>query len=96
MASDRIDCEILKRAAEIAGGEDELAKRLNVESEDMHEWVQGKATAPAGIYIMALGVLAHSAAAGSTKWRPTFDSKFTAASHGFTARKANKKSHGRE
>ncbi len=57
MSSDQIQCEILKRAAEIAGGEDELAKRLNVKPEDMHEWLQGKATAPAGIYLMALNIL---------------------------------------
>ena len=50
MASDRIYREILKRAAEVAGGEDKLAQHLDVRSEDMHEWVQGRATAPAGIY----------------------------------------------
>jgi DNA-binding transcriptional regulator YdaS (Cro superfamily) len=57
MASDSIHCEILRRAAEIAGGEDKLAQHLDVRPEDMHEWVQAKATAPAGIYIIALGTL---------------------------------------
>ena len=57
MASDRLYCEILKRAAEVAGGEDKLAQHLNVRSEDMYEWVQGRATAPAGIYIIALDML---------------------------------------
>jgi hypothetical protein len=60
MASDRIDCEILKRAAEVAGGEDQLAQHLDVRSEDMHEWVQGSATAPAGIYLIALDILLRS------------------------------------
>ncbi|HJS78049.1 MAG TPA: hypothetical protein VJ778_11610 [Burkholderiales bacterium] len=48
--------EILKHAAEVAGGEDELAQRLDVRSEDVHEWVQGRAIAPAGIYIIALDI----------------------------------------
>ncbi|HEU4921623.1 MAG TPA: hypothetical protein VFT23_00960 [Burkholderiales bacterium] len=91
MSSDQIQCEVLKRAAEIAGGEDELAKRLNVKPEDMQEWLKGKATAPAGIYIIALDILVRSAAASSTGRGLTFDSKFTGASHGFTARKAKKK-----
>jgi hypothetical protein len=60
MASDRIHCEILKRAVEIGGGEDKLAQHLVVRSEDMHEWVQGKATARAGIYIIALDILLRS------------------------------------
>jgi hypothetical protein len=54
MASDGIYCEILKRAAEVAGGEDKLAQHLDVRLEDMHEWVQGIATARAGVYIIAL------------------------------------------
>ena len=57
MASDSIHCEILRRAAGIAGGEDKLAQHLDVRSEDMHEWVQDEATAPAGIYIIALDIL---------------------------------------
>ena len=62
MSSDQIQREVLKRAAEIAGGEDQLAQRLNVRPEDVREWVQGKATAPAGIYIMALDILVRHAA----------------------------------
>ena len=54
MASDRIYCEILQRAAEVAGGEDKLAQHLDVRLEDMHEWVQGIATARAGVYLIAL------------------------------------------
>ena len=57
MASDSIYCEILKRAAEIAGGEDKLAQHLEVRSDDLHEWVQGIATARAGVYIVALDML---------------------------------------
>ena len=57
MASYRIHCEILKRLAEVAGGEDKLAQHLDVSSEDMHDWVQGRATAPAGVYLIALDVL---------------------------------------
>jgi hypothetical protein len=52
--------EILKHAAEVAVGEDKLAQHLDVRSEDMHEWVQGRAIAPAGIYIMALDILLRS------------------------------------
>jgi hypothetical protein len=63
MASDSINCEILKRAAEVAVGEDKLAQHLDVRSQDMHEWVQGKATAPAGIYIIALDILLRSRSA---------------------------------
>ena len=57
MASGSIHCEILRRAAKIAGGEDKLAQHLDVKSKNMHEWVRGKATARAGIYIMALHIL---------------------------------------
>jgi hypothetical protein len=57
MASYRIHCEILKRVAEVAGSEDELAQHLDVRSEDMHEWVQGRAIAPAGVYLIALDIL---------------------------------------
>ena len=60
MASDRIHCEILKRAAEIAGGEDKLAQHLDVTSEHMHEWVQDIATARAGVYIVALDMLSRA------------------------------------
>ena len=56
MASDSIHCEILMHAAEVAGGEDKLAKHLGVRSEDLHGWVQGRATAQGGIYIMALNI----------------------------------------
>jgi hypothetical protein len=63
MASDRIHCEILKRAAEVAGGEDKLAQHLDVRSEDMHDWVQGRATALAGIYVIALDILLRSRSA---------------------------------
>jgi DNA-binding transcriptional regulator YdaS (Cro superfamily) len=49
MASDSIHCEILKRAAEVAGGEDKFAQHLDVRSEDLHGWVQGRATARGGI-----------------------------------------------
>jgi hypothetical protein len=61
--SARIHCEILKYAAEVAGGNDKLAQHLDVRSEDMHEWVQGRATAPAGIYIIALDILLRSRSA---------------------------------
>ena len=60
MASDRIHCEILKRAAEVAGGEDKLAQHLDVRSQDLHEWVEGRATARAGIYVIALLILLRS------------------------------------
>lgn len=60
MASDRIHCEILRRAAEIAGGEDKLAQHLGVSSEDMCGWVQDQATAPAGIYIIAIDLISRS------------------------------------
>jgi hypothetical protein len=61
MMSDRIDCEILKRAAEVAGGEDKLAPQLDVTTEDMQGWVQGRATARAGVYIIALDILLRGA-----------------------------------
>lgn len=32
--------EIPKHAAEVAGGEDQLAQHLDVSSEDMHKWVR--------------------------------------------------------
>lgn len=64
MASDSIHCEILKRAAEFVGGEDKLAQRLGVRSEDMHEWVQGKGNAPFGVYIVALDMFSRSRSAG--------------------------------
>lgn len=48
MATDQIHCEILRRAAEVAGGEDQLAQRLNVRSEDMREWGRLSALLTAG------------------------------------------------
>ena len=36
---------------------------LDVGSEDMHEWVQGRATAPAGIYRITLDMLLRSRSA---------------------------------
>ena len=71
MASDGIQCEILKRAAEVVGGEDKLAQHLDVRSEDMHEWVQGTATARAGVYIVALDMLSCSRSAGDLPARRT-------------------------
>jgi hypothetical protein len=58
-----IYCEILLHAAEVAGGEDELAQHLDVRWEDMHQWVQGRAIARAGVYILALDVLSRSRSA---------------------------------
>ena len=63
----QIHCEILRRAAEVAGGEDQLAQRLNVRREDMREWVQGKAAAPAGVYILALNILSGRERAAKTR-----------------------------
>lgn len=40
MASDRIHCEILRRAAEIAGGEDKLAQHLGVSNEPLSTTVR--------------------------------------------------------
>ena len=71
MASDGIHCEILRRAAEVAGGEAKLAQHLDVRSEDMHDWVQGRATARAGVYIVALDMLSRSRSAGDLPARKT-------------------------
>ena len=57
MARDSIHCEILRRAAEIAGGDEKLAQHLDARSDDLHKWVQDEATARAGIYTIALDIL---------------------------------------
>ena len=57
MASDRIHCEILRRAAEAVGGQDKLAQHLDVGSDQMHEWIQGKEIASGGLYLIALDIL---------------------------------------
>jgi hypothetical protein len=67
MASDGIHCEILRRAAEVVGGEDKLAQHLDVGSNQMHEWIQGKATARAGVYLIALDMLSRSSSARPKK-----------------------------
>jgi hypothetical protein len=67
MASDLIHCEILRRAAEVVGGEDKLAQHLDVGSEQVHEWIQGKATASLGVYLIALDILSRSSSARPKK-----------------------------
>jgi hypothetical protein len=61
MAGDGIHCEILRRAAEVVGGEDKLAQHLDVRVDQMHEWIQGKANARGGLYLIALDVLSRAA-----------------------------------
>jgi hypothetical protein len=56
----QIHCEILRRAAEGLGGEDRLAQHLDVTPDQMHNWMQGKATACAGVYLIALDILSRS------------------------------------
>jgi len=60
MASDRIHSEILRRAAEVVGGEARLAQHLDVGADQMHEWIQGKENASGGLYLIALDILSRS------------------------------------
>ena len=60
--SGALRCEILTRAAEVVGGEDKLAQHVDVGSEQMREWIRGKATASVGVYLIALDILSSSSA----------------------------------
>ena len=66
MASDRIHGEILRRAAEVVGDEDKLAQHLDVRSDQMHEWIQGKENASGGLYLIVLDILSRSPRALTT------------------------------
>lgn len=70
MASNGIHRGILRRAAEVVGGEDKLAQHLDVGSDQMHEWIQGKATASGGVYLIALDILSRSSSAPEPKKSP--------------------------
>jgi len=47
----------LKRAAEIVGGIDTLAVRLNVTSNDIAAWISGEATPPADLFLKAAEII---------------------------------------
>jgi hypothetical protein len=57
MASDRIHSEILRRAAEVVGGEARLAQHLDVGA--------------GGLYLIALDILSRSSSAPEQKKAPT-------------------------
>jgi hypothetical protein len=63
MTSDCIHCEVLKRATEVASGDDKLAQHLDARQKDIREWMQGGATAPAGIYTVASNLMPAGGAA---------------------------------
>jgi hypothetical protein len=67
MASKRIHCEILRRAAEVVGGKDKLAQHLDVRADQMQKWIQGKGTARGGLYLIALDVLSRNITARPKK-----------------------------
>ena len=60
MASDGIDCEILKRAAKVVGGVDNLAQHLDVRADQIHQWIQGKENARGGLYLIAIDILSRN------------------------------------
>ena len=66
MTGDGIHCEILRRAAEAVGGE-ALAQHLDVGTDRLREWIQGKENARGGLYLIALDILARSRSAPEQK-----------------------------
>jgi DNA-binding transcriptional regulator YdaS (Cro superfamily) len=47
----------LKRAAEIAGGDDALASRLKVKPASLASWLNGSVTPPAEVFLEAVDVI---------------------------------------
>ncbi len=58
METHRPYSEALRAALDILGGERELAKRLGVDANQLHAWVEGRATPPLGAFLDALDVIA--------------------------------------
>jgi hypothetical protein len=57
MQGDRISREVLKRATEIVGGEEALAKLLKKDIQDVHDWLQAKRQVPLNVYLEACRLL---------------------------------------
>ena len=53
----RICREIITRAADAVGGEDELARLLSKDVEDERAWANGTRLAPLSVYLKALDIL---------------------------------------
>jgi hypothetical protein len=47
----------LRRAANMVGGIDELAARLNVSREDLVHWTQGTRRAPPTVFLQAVDIV---------------------------------------
>jgi hypothetical protein len=63
----------LKRAAEIAGGVEELGAELGVRSDDLAHWLQGTKSVPQEIFLRAVDiVVAHDVKEMSGR-HPTLD-----------------------
>jgi hypothetical protein len=52
-----VHARALRRAAEILGGIDELAKFLHVPSFVLKRWVQGNAVPPLGVFLKAVDLI---------------------------------------
>ena len=70
MTGDGIHCEILRRAAEAVGGEARLAQHLDVGTDRLREWIQGKENARGGLYLIALDILSRNRSAPKQKKTP--------------------------
>ena len=61
--------EILQRAADAVGGEEELANRLHHDAKDVRVWMQGVTIAPLPVYIRALEFLSTNGESVSSRSR---------------------------
>jgi len=60
MSHSRLCSEIITRAARAVGGEEALARLLQVDAQDVKAWARGTGEAPLGVYIKALDLLAEA------------------------------------
>jgi hypothetical protein len=57
MESPYLYAEIFRHAAAASGGVPELAQRLGVRAEDVHAWIEARATPPLGAFLDALDLI---------------------------------------
>lgn len=57
MPQDPIPREALARAAELAGGCERLARRLDVKPEDLDRWIKGESRPPSAVVFAALNLV---------------------------------------
>ena len=63
---------MLKRAAEICGSEALLCERLGITSVRLHQWIEGKARVPDGIFLKSADIVLEDDIARARQDRRSF------------------------